>query len=292
MHNSGKGVGLALSGGGFRATLFNLGSVWRLNDAGWLGKLDRITSVSGGSVLAGVLGVKWANLRFVDGRATNFLNEVVQPIRRFCSLRVDLRAGVIGLVNPMSTVSEQLTSCYRTHLVDSATLEDLPSEHHGPRFIFYATNYLTGVSFRFSRSGLSDYKMGQYQDSGFLVAQAMAASSAFPPFLAPLVLKTDPNLWKGGSLEESDPALVNKMRRKIVLTDGGVYDNMGLEAVWNHRNIDVILASDAGGPFTLVGKQSRLWTAQLGRVRDILIEQTRALRKRVNRPGYTGDSFV
>ena len=42
----GKTLGLALSGGGYRATLFSLGSLWRLNDAGLLGKLDRITSVS------------------------------------------------------------------------------------------------------------------------------------------------------------------------------------------------------------------------------------------------------
>ena len=42
----GKTLGLALSGGGYRATLFGLGSLWRLNDAGLLGRLDRITSVS------------------------------------------------------------------------------------------------------------------------------------------------------------------------------------------------------------------------------------------------------
>ena len=44
----GKTMGLALSGGGYRATLFGLGSLWRLNDAGLLGRLDRITGVSGG----------------------------------------------------------------------------------------------------------------------------------------------------------------------------------------------------------------------------------------------------
>ncbi len=35
------GIGLALSGGGFRATLFHLGSLWRLNELGYLPKLDR-----------------------------------------------------------------------------------------------------------------------------------------------------------------------------------------------------------------------------------------------------------
>ena len=74
------GVGLALSGGGFRATLFHLGSLWRLNELGWLPKLTRITSVSGGSITAGVLGYRWKRLNFDDsGIATNFIEEIAVP---------------------------------------------------------------------------------------------------------------------------------------------------------------------------------------------------------------------
>lgn len=40
--------GLALAGGGFRAMLFDLSSVRRLKELGWLQKLDMITSVSAG----------------------------------------------------------------------------------------------------------------------------------------------------------------------------------------------------------------------------------------------------
>jgi len=43
-------TGLALSGGGFRATLFHLGAFWRLNELGYLPNLDRVSSVSGGSI--------------------------------------------------------------------------------------------------------------------------------------------------------------------------------------------------------------------------------------------------
>ncbi len=56
------GVGLALSGGGFRATLFHCGALWRLAELGYLGRLSRISSVSGGSITAGELAVKWATL--------------------------------------------------------------------------------------------------------------------------------------------------------------------------------------------------------------------------------------
>jgi hypothetical protein len=44
-------LGLALSGGGFRATLFHIGSLWRLNEFGVLGKIDRISSISEGSIV-------------------------------------------------------------------------------------------------------------------------------------------------------------------------------------------------------------------------------------------------
>lgn len=43
---------LALSGGGYRAMLFHVGALWRLNELGELGRLTHISSVSGGSIAA------------------------------------------------------------------------------------------------------------------------------------------------------------------------------------------------------------------------------------------------
>ena len=56
------GVALCLSGGGYRAMLFHVGVVWRLHDAGWLKRLDRVSSVSGGSITAGALALAWPKL--------------------------------------------------------------------------------------------------------------------------------------------------------------------------------------------------------------------------------------
>ena len=46
---------LALSGGGYRATLFHLGSLRRLNEIGWINRIQRMTAVSGGSLLVGFI---------------------------------------------------------------------------------------------------------------------------------------------------------------------------------------------------------------------------------------------
>ena len=54
-----KKIGLALSGGGFRATLYHLGLVRFLRDAGLLRQVTHITSVSGGSIIAAHLALNW-----------------------------------------------------------------------------------------------------------------------------------------------------------------------------------------------------------------------------------------
>src|SRR5688572_30589648 len=83
-------LALCLSGGGYRAMLFHLGTLWYLNDAGYLPKLDRVSSVSGGSITAGVLGLHWKKLQFdTSGKATNFVPTVVEPIRGMASNTID-----------------------------------------------------------------------------------------------------------------------------------------------------------------------------------------------------------
>jgi NTE family protein len=77
-----EGTALCLSGGGYRAMLFHVGALWRLNEMGFLPRLARISSVSGGSITAGVLGLKWSRLAF-DGSGVSgtFEEEIVQPLR-------------------------------------------------------------------------------------------------------------------------------------------------------------------------------------------------------------------
>src|SRR5262245_3984127 len=76
------GVALCLSGGGYRAMLFHVGSLWRLNEFGLLRGLKRVSSVSGGSITAAMLGVRWSLLDFdQDGVARAFDAQVVDPIR-------------------------------------------------------------------------------------------------------------------------------------------------------------------------------------------------------------------
>lgn len=272
----GKTLGLALSGGGYRATLFGLGSLWRLNDAGLLGKLDRITSVSGGSILLGVLAQHWPELQFNEGRAHNFASVIAAPIRTFCGKTIDISATLFGALTPFKTAGDYLADRYANDLFGNTRLQDLPNAQvsGNPKFIFYATNLQTGRSFRFRQDLIADYRLGVAPITDIPLALAVAASSAFPPIFSPIILKTDPAAWTKGD----DLPNLKALRERIVLADGGIYDNLGLESLFGHT--DFILVSDAGAPFDIEEQPPEDNIRQLGRVRDILIDQTRALRKR------------
>src|SRR5438034_11350415 len=94
------GIALCLSGGGYRAMLFHLGALWRLNELAYLPKLARISSVSGGSIVSGVLGHRWARLEFVNGVATKFHDEIVVTIRAMANETIDVGDVLKGIVLP------------------------------------------------------------------------------------------------------------------------------------------------------------------------------------------------
>jgi len=105
------GIALALSGGGFRATLFHIGTLIRLNELGFLPQLDRISAVSGGSIAAGMLACRWETLKAV-GFAPSSLDLVTQPLRKFCSRNIDASAISEGTISPWSSINEVLAREY------------------------------------------------------------------------------------------------------------------------------------------------------------------------------------
>ena len=271
------GVGLALSGGGFRAVLFHCGALMRLNQLGILSTLARVSSVSGGSIVAGVLATRWPSLQVDahDGFIRNLEEAVIEPLRDFTSETVDVGVVLGGAINPFRTAGEELIRCYRKRLGLGVKLRDLGDS--GPRFVFNSTNYATGVTFRFSKPYCGDYRIGLMEEHDFDVAFAVGCSSAFPPVLAPIVVDSDPSLFrktKGANLWDDED-----YRRRQHLADGGVYDNLGLETVWGRY--ETVLVSDAGKPFEFDPSSGGYLADQLGRIRDIGLNQALALRRRM-----------
>ena len=187
------GIGLCLSGGGYRAMLFHLGAIWRLNELGLLRKeivvreaetigpqhLMRISSVSGGSITAGLLGLKWKSLTFDSANvATNLGPVVVNPIRAMAGTTIDFGAILKGKLLPWVSVADEIAAAYRKHLYGHASLQDLPTDAEGPRFVLNANSLQTKVLWRFSKPFMGDYRVGLIKNPTLELAIAVAASGA------------------------------------------------------------------------------------------------------------------
>jgi NTE family protein len=88
-------------------------------------------------------------------------------------------------------------------------------------------------------------------------------------------LKLDPAAFTPGSGEDLQR---QPFTSHVVLTDGGVYDNLGLETVV--KRYRTILVSDGGQKILPSGNISSNWYSQMRRVLDVVDNQVRSLRKR------------
>ena len=259
--------------------LFHVGAIWRLNEFGYLPKLERISSVSGGSITAGVLGLHWSALEFdANEVAQNLQQAFVEPLRAFAAKTVDVWAILGGMFGP-GTIGDRVARAYRRHLFGASTLQSLPDR---PRFVINATNVQSGVLCRFSKPYMWDYRVGQIKEPTIQLASAVAASSAFPPILSPVQLEVNAALFSPGTGHDLE---FEPYTSKLILTDGGVYDNLGLETVW--KEYDTVLVSDAGGLMEAQPKPRTDWILHSVRVLGVIDNQVRSLRKR-----QVVDSFI
>lgn len=266
-------IGLSLSGGGYRATMYHLGALIRLNELGFLPRLDEIASVSGGSITAGVLARVWDKLSFsADGRADNFNDLVARPLMRFVGKPLDIRAVVIGLL-PGRTAAGEVTRAYDRNLYHGATLQDLPDR---PRFTFMATNLQSGSAWRFAKDYAADSRVGRINKPTLALARAVAASSAFPPWLSPVRIK-----FEDGEVQNMAHTDMHRapFTDEAILTDGGVYDNLGLERVW--RRCRTVLVSNAGLTIPAIGNSTGRLVGQTFRAITLIQQQADNSRRRI-----------
>ncbi|WEZ85490.1 patatin-like phospholipase family protein (plasmid) [Rhizobium sp. 32-5/1] len=220
-----------------------------------------------------MLAARWSRLNFSGGVARNLEEEVGEPLRRFCRKSVDVAATGWGSILPGKSIGDVLANIYDDDLYDGVTLQDLPEK---PQFVFNATNLQTGRLVRLQKVRLADYSIGEILNPRIKLAVAVAASSAFPPVLSPVQVDVDFNAWQDreGTSHFGNP----DYGRSLSLTDGGAYDNLGLETVDDFANVVVC---DAGAPFSMEPEAASLWPKQAMRALDIATDQSRGLRKRL-----------
>lgn len=111
-------------------------------------------------------------------------------------------------------------------LFNGASINELPRE---PHLVVNATELRTGSAFRFSTMESGSWRWGKLHRNDVSVAHAVAASAAYPLFLP--AFDETLTFEKDGTLRNS----------RVILTDGGIYDNLGLGCLWPDRSPDVSL---------------------------------------------------
>jgi NTE family protein len=284
------GIGLCLSGGGFRAALFHLGALRRLHELGILQRVRWISAVSGGSIIAGHLAQ--CQVRHGRGGRLDFNSwqaDVAEPFR--CFAAQDLRTWPVlkhALWNWFAP--NPLLDSLECRYGDRLTTLHLSALPELPEYLFCATDMTFGVNWVFSRARVGSYRTGYlFPNDGSPVAKAMTvakaitASACFPPLFGPMRI-INPRTTLPGNRGVRNQGV--KLPESIALTDGGVYDNMAIEPVW--KKAATLLVSDCGAPFAFI--EGRAPWRTLLRYNAVLSRQTQSLRIRALQSAWKEDS--
>jgi NTE family protein len=217
-----QGIALCLSGGGFRAALFHLGALRRLNELGILKQVDVVSTVSGGSIFAGFLATAIKRRRWPLS-PDHWSSDLADPLLQFTSR--DLRTPTLlehWFWNMSgSSSAELLERYYDRHLTGGMRLNELPEK---PEFRFCATVLEYAWLWTFSRQMIGEEpsvsgSLKVRHGPKWAAAKAIAASSCFPPLFGPMVL----------ALKEEDIAEPHPRATTLRLTDGGFLTTLA----WN-----------------------------------------------------------
>lgn len=253
-------IALALSGGGSRAMAFHLGCLRALHDLGILQRVSTMSAVSGGSVVAGIYCSHPGDFAAFDRRVREVLSEgFLRPAVRTALttdeglraigtrllLAVDRTAAfvvrrVLAAVrtrptwrwlstSPVLRASSRTTILRRTFskVFAGAKLTDLRSDR--PRLVIVACELRAKAAFYFTSERLHCWRYGSSSSEGVELADAVAASAAYPAALP--AIESNMSFEKKGRAE----------RHRVTLTDGGVYDNLGLAPFWPGRDPTISL---------------------------------------------------
>ena len=281
---------LALSGGGVRATAFHLGVLQRLADGGQFENIQALSTVSGGAL---AIGLVFSHNNGEWPKSEAFKSAVLPGIVDTLTT-ASLQASFIvrTLIRPHRWV------CHRAAVLAGAmksvwgikgNITDLPVT---PKWEINCTCYETGKNWRFSREFMGDWVFGRHYKPDLPLADVLAASAGVPFLIGMLSFRVPQEGWyKINPADNSPVAPIQPKSKRVRLWDGGVYDNLGIEALHKVGRSDnddgsLLLVSDASARlgFSQGGATPISWWKggfdMSFRLIDITTDQIRGLRSR------------
>jgi predicted acylesterase/phospholipase RssA len=255
-------IGLALSGGGYRAAGFHLGLLSYLDRVDLLKQVKMISTVSGGtftgakytlSLVAGKSFQQFYNEYYDFLKNTKLVEKALEKLSRkqftTPSERIDLITAVAQVYADTFLNNTTTNEPYRFGdiLSTKISLQEV---------IFNATEFRTGIAFRFQFSanskgiiGNGNISIPKLDAADIRIADIVAASSCFPGGFEPLAFPGDFNWSNDDNLHKVRENIHKKLSEDIALMDGGIYDNQGIEGLYlaDRRNgflLDLFVISD------------------------------------------------
>ncbi|HEY0385660.1 MAG TPA: patatin-like phospholipase family protein [Pyrinomonadaceae bacterium] len=257
-----KEIALTLSGGGYRAAAFHLGTVDCLKRLGLLDNVTMLSTVSGGTIT----GMMYA-VSVTEGRSyQDFYDRLYSLLLKTDVIKkaLDSLYTIPGADKTLSLI-RSAAQVYADDIFGDQTLALLytPAQSRFKELIFNATEFRTGNSFRFQRSQSVDAVIGNAlvpinRDVALQsrLADILAASSCFPGGFEPLRFPDDFQWLAGNDLAAIRQMLgpdfkdKNGQATNVALMDGGIYDNQGLEGILlaskrrADTKLDLLIVSD------------------------------------------------
>lgn len=291
-------IGLALSGGGSRAIAFHLGCLKALHDRGILNKISMLSGVSGGSVIAALYaysddpfetfvsrvetvlskGMIWGMIRetffslelpkiIIATVLTGILAALARTIQFISMLLgfVKIRIKCLNLISIyiLDCIPRfaSITTAFERHLIRKYFNEVRMNEVKRGNFsvVINAAELRTETAFRYGSVESGCWRFGRLTEIP-RVATAVAASAAFPAFLP--ALDNFHTFIKNGI----------ESRHRAIITDGGVYDNLGTSCMLpgrssefstNALSMDFIIACDAGQGIPAGARRPTFWMSRM-----------------------------
>ena len=291
-----RDIGLALSGGGSRALAFHLGCLRALHDRGVLPRVRVVSGVSGGALMAALYSYGHGSFEEFDARVVELLRvglhrrvarRAVLSRRLPQDVATRVIAGSLAAAGaaasrsgiPRANDLQMRRWVSRTDAFEDVLMQvvgegalDQPRRNEGLDVVINACDLRTGTAFRFGSRESSSSRLGRLSEAP-AVATAVAASAAYPVLL-PALDRTWEFVRRDGT----------KSRERVVLTDGGVYDNSGTSCLkpgrdpaytYNIFPVDYIIACDAGRgrlaeklPFHAIPRINRAFEASFRKLQD------------------------
>lgn len=294
VHSESKNsIGLALSGGGVRAAAFHAGVMRYLAERDLLQDVVHISSVSGGSLFIGMV-FRLADYHWPSSQA--YLNDIFPLIRQTLTKQSLQRSAATRiLLNPFNWRFLLSRANVLAQAIEALWDIKKPLSAIGasPVWSINCTTGETGRRFRFKGVTMGDYELGYADVDDFSLAKAMAISAAFPGGIGPLTVKSGEFEWKKRKQwEAKKPEAYKLPYDRLHLYDGGLYDNLGIEPMFDagqqklkhddtlRSNITYLLVSDGSAQLPRQNIPHPLNPFRFKRIADIASDQIHALRVR------------